>query len=164
MIAESIDSPDFIARLAGLNRDREQLEQSAETIVAGVARRVEAIRRNWYLRQAELGEELLQIQEQRPGDFESWLSIHRRELAFGRATAYRCRATAQQVRDHGLEVALDLALGEKHRERPEPFLSLRFSLSVAPEQVPTAEIPALLERLRPAVELSRQLEERASAA
>lgn len=162
-VPDSIDNPDYIARLAGLYRDCELLAQSAQTIVANLSRRLEAIRRNGFIRLAELGEELLRVQEQRPGEFDAWFALHRSRLGFSRRTAYRCKAAAQQVRDLGIEQAIMAALGESSRDRPEPFLLLRLSLPVSPEHVPADEIPALLERIRPAVEVYHALEERAAA-
>lgn len=164
--AESIDSDEFVDSIAGLFRDAERLAASAETIASSTERRLEAIRRNGFIRLVEVGEKLLVVHDQRPGEFEAWFELHRARFprTFSLRTARRCKAAARTVREIGLEAAILQALGEVPRERPEPFLSLRLSLPVSPEQVPDDQVQAYLERLKPAVDVYHALEQRAPAA
>lgn len=161
-MTETFDSEDFITRLAGLYRDCERLAVSAQNLVTSTARRLDALRRNGYLRLAELGEALLAVQEARPAEFEQWFAAHRMRLGFSLRTAYRCKAAARLVREHGLDAALGLALGGSDRHRPEPFLCLSIRVPVAPGEIPAEEIPAMMERLRPAVEVYELLEARSA--
>ena len=153
------DHPDFIAHLAGLYRDCVRLTQSADSIAAGTQRRIESILRNRFLRRVEIGEELLAVQAARADEFENWFQAHEARLGFTLRTARRCKADARLFLEHGLETALSILAGS--RERPSPFLSIRLPMS--PDQVPAADIPAWLDRLRPAAEAFHQLEQRAAS-
>jgi hypothetical protein len=156
-----VDSPEFVAHLAGLYRDAARLARSAQTISRSTEQRLEAIRRNGFLRLAEIGEGLLAVQQQRPDEFEEWFAMHKSYLGFSLSTGRRCKAAARLVLEHGLEEAITLTLTAADRGRPEPFFSLR--LSMGPGEVPPDQIAGWLDRIRPAVEFYHALEERAAA-
>ncbi len=158
------DSPEFIDHLAGLYRDCTRLAESAARIQNGANQRIEAIRRNGFLRLAEIGDGLIEAHVTHPDEFEAWFSAHQKQLGFCLRTARRCKEAARQVASLGLEEAIVRALEKPDRDRPEPFFRLSLSLPVAPDQVPVADIAAWLERIRPAVEVYHQLEVRAAEA
>lgn len=147
--AGEFDSAEFIDRLAGLYRHAEQISGTAKSLAERTAKRIEGIRFHTFKALAEVGESLLMLQDARPGEFESWFSVHEEALGFSLRSAERCKAAAREVREHGMERAYARALEAQEQQRVSvPTVRVPLELG-AIEKIPREKAKALLEKIEP---------------
>lgn len=113
---QDFDSEEFIARLAGLYQHCRHLSDRALALEGVTAKRVAGMRLHTFKGLAEIGEALLHVQSQRPGEFGLWFATHQDRLGFSERHAESCKAAARDVQQHGLEAAFALARVKSARQ------------------------------------------------